>query len=495
MLPTTLDGTPWFRRVPVLLLAGWCAGWAAYLWSAGSGRYGCPAGQRPCERAPIPAHSWLWGLAGAVALAGLCGWAARRPLVDSPASPQRRPRRVWLLLGAAVGAVVGAHLVLLGPMAEHPFCAEPVRVNPAMAYPLNCDSHEFMRLAHHPRSILEYHNARQSRPGYVALSAVAERTAGPVAHALRLDRAYRMPDRAQLPLVLINLAATAAAIALLAWLLAGLGTPWPAVAALCGLVAVNDVTTAFTWTPHQQTFALLVPVVTVALGRWLLLGRGVRWWPAALAGLAAGGASLVYGSFLITAAAGGLILLYRRRWLALAAFLAAFAAPQLAWMALCRAVTGDYYNQESVIYEEFVWPLHAAHRGAGALWRETHDATLTTGRELFAVCAGALLLIAALAAAAVLLRVRLSALTEAQRATVVAAGLATAAAVAFAWGIGIMADRLMFHAFPALLVLAGWLAARIAAASPRAARLVTAALVLLAAATLATGIVSPGPYS
>jgi hypothetical protein len=494
--PSTSHGRPpWYRRVTTLLLAGWCAGWVLYLWSAQAGRYGCPAGQPSCDRFPAPAHSWLWGLAGGVVLAALCVVQARRPAVNATASAEGRPRRRWLILGGVAGAVLGAHLVLLGPMTEGAFCAKPIHVNRVMAYPLNCDSGEFMSLAHYPSRILEYHNLRQSRPGYVALSVVAERTIGPVARALRLDRLYGMTDRAQFPLVVINLAATAAAIALLAWQLAGLGTPRPANAALCGFLAVNEVTTAFTWTPHQQTFALLVPVATIVVGRWLLLARAVRWGPAALAGLAAGGASLVYGSFLITAAVAGIILLFQRRLLALAAFMAAFATPQLAWMALCEIVSGDYHNEELEVYDQFVWLPRAAGRGADALWMATHDATLTTARELFSICTVPLLLIAGLAAVAVLTRVRLSVLSESQRATVIAAGLVAVAGVAFGWGIGLMADRVMFHAFPALLVLAGWVAARIAAASPRAGRLVTAGVVVFAAVALTADIMIPGPYS
>ncbi|MFI5916288.1 hypothetical protein [Dactylosporangium sp. NPDC051541] len=487
--------TPWHRRVSTWLLAGWCAGWMWYLWSAQATRYGCPPGQKGCYQGPIAVYWWLWGAAGAVLLAGLCIVEARRPALDSPVSPERRTRRRWLILGGVAGAVIGANLVLLGPMADNPFCAEPVHVNRAMAYPLNCDSHEFMRLAHHPRDVLDYHNPRQSRPGYVALSALAERTIGPVAHALRLDRLYKMPDRAQFPLVAINLAATAAAIALLAWQLARLGTPGPASVALCAFLAVNGITTAFTWTPHQQTFALLVPAATVLVGRRLLLSRSASWrWPA-LAGLAAGVASLVYGSFLITAAVAGLILLYQRRWLALTACIAAFAAPQLAWIAVCKLVTGDYYNQESKLYDEFIWLPIAAKQGPGPLWRGVHDMTLNTGRELFTICMTALLLVTALAVTAVLLRVRLAALTDPQRATVLAAALTAAAAVAFAWGIGLIADRLMFHALPALLVVAGWIIARITTTRPRAGHAITAAVVLFTAWTLTNEILTPGPYS
>ncbi|MEV6924243.1 glycosyltransferase family 87 protein [Dactylosporangium sp. NPDC051485] len=489
------DPTPWYRRVTTILLAGWCAGWALYLYAMLGQRYGCPRGQETCERVPATAHSWLWGLAGAVVLAALCVLEARRPAVASPASPQRRPRYRWLVLGGIGGAVLGANLVLLGPMVDNQFCVEPIHVNRVMAYSLNCDSYEFMHLAHTPGDVLEHHNARQSRPGYVVLSVVAERTIGPVAHWTGLDRLYKMRDRAQFPLVAINLAATAAGIALMASQLAGLGTPRLANAALCAFLAINGVTTAFTWTPHQQTFALLVPAATILAGRYLLLRRS-PWWAVTLVGLAAGGASLVYGSFLITAAVAGLILLYQRRWIPLVGFLAGFGAPQVAWMALCKIVSGDYYNQETRLYDEFIWLPKAAKQGVDSLRIATHDMTITAGRAVFAICTVALLLIVGLAATAVLLRVKLPVLTDSQRATVVAAGLTAAAGIVFAWAIGIVnADRLLYHAVPALLVLAGWITARIAASSKAASRLVTAGVVVLAVAVLTNEIITPGPYS
>ncbi|MEV4516595.1 hypothetical protein AB0K00_47555 [Dactylosporangium sp. NPDC049525] len=492
-------GTIWYRRTSTILLAGWCLGWAGWIGSGLAGLAGCPRGQHGCYQGPMLTDAgrwWIVAALGAVPLAGLCLFERRHPPTRVPRSAPRRIGRRWLLLGSVAGTLVGAHLVLLGPWVEHPFCAVRVRVNSVMAYPVNCDSNEFLRLAHDPGRVLNYHSSRQARPGYVLLSAAATATVGPVTHALRLDRVYRQADRAYLPLVAINLAVTVTAVALLAWLLAGLGTPRAATVALCGLVAVNEVTKAFTWTPHQQTFAFLVPVLTVVAGRWLLLHRPA--WPRLAAfGVMLGAASLVYGSFLITVAAVVPILLARGRLglLPAGAFLAAFAAPQLAWIAVCRLVTGDYYNLETAQYDEFIWLAKAVKPGGNDLWAQSRDMTVTTLRAVFVAGTVSLLIIVALAALAVLLRVRLGTLTAEQRATLVAAGLTIAAAVAFTWGIGIIADRLMFHAMPALLIVAGWLAARVAAASPVASRL--ASVLVAGAVTLSMWdvVTSYGPYS
>jgi hypothetical protein len=498
--PGTPPSRAWYRRTSTILLAGWCLGWAAWLWAGLASLRGCPRGQQGCDQAPVLADAsvwWLVAVAGLLPLAALCGYEHRRPPVDGVPARPRAAKRRWVVLASVAGTLLGAHLVLFGPWpapSELPFCVERAQLNSAMSYPVNCDSAEFLRLAHHPARVLNYRNSRQSRPGYIALSAATTATLGPVTHALRLDRLYRQPDRAYLPLVLINLAVTAAAIAVLAWLLAGLGTPRIATVALCGLVAVNEVTKAFVWTPHQQMFALLVPVLTVAAGRWVLL-RPPGWRALAALGGALGLAALVYGSFLITVAAVVPILLFRRRLLGTGAFLAAFALPQLTWMAVCKLVSGDYYSAETHTYDQFIWLAKAVKPGGNDLVAQTHDMTVTTLRAVFTAGTVGLLIAGGLAVLAVLLRVRLGSATPEQRATLVAAGLTIVAAVAFTWGIGIIADRLMFHAMPALLLLAGWLAARLATRSTAVARVTAGLLAAAVAVSMWDVVTSYGPYA
>src|SRR5262245_33934190 len=134
-------------------------------------------------------------------------------------------------------------------------------------------------------------NARQSRPGYIALGAAVTRLVGPVANATGLTRWYGQTDSAYIPLVLINLSLVTTAVTLLAWLLNRLRTPVWAIVALCAMVVVNDVTKPFLWTPHQQMFALLVPVLTITLGRWVILARP-SWRALVFAGLGVGAVSL-----------------------------------------------------------------------------------------------------------------------------------------------------------------------------------------------------------
>jgi hypothetical protein len=488
-------------RVTTWLLAGWCVLSVAWIVAARLPLFFCPYGQQGCATKPIISTGQtglavLGAAAGAAVLLLVRRWEGRqREAVEVPA-PARTVRRRWLVIGSLVGVAVSAHLLLFAPMISDPFCAKPIHLNGAMAYPLNCDSIEFMRLAHHPRGILTFHNPRQSRPAYVATGAVLTRTVGPVAKALGLDRLYGQTDSAYLPLVLINLLVAAAAIAMLVWLLARMGTPPLATIPLAGLLAVNGVTKAFDWTPHQQTFALFVPVVSIVIGRWLILDRP-SWLPVCLLGLGTGIASLYYGSFLITAGVVVLILL-AQRWrgvLLSGAMLGSFAAPQLAWILICDKVTGGYYNQEAVVYHEFVWLPQFARQGLHPFGRAVVTMAAVTVRELVTVGGVALLLILCAALLAVRMRVRLTAQTPQQRAILIASALTVVVSVVFAFAIGIIAARLMFHAVPGLLIIAGWMVSRVSVKSTAAARIGTAGLAVAFLAVLAVELTTHGPYS
>jgi hypothetical protein len=493
------------------LFVGWCL--LAVVWFFGMfGRiFVCPYGQRPCRQlGSALRHGWSQAtlpatvvVLGAAAL-GLVWWWDRRaggvagPETDVDIAPVRRWRPLAAVLAGLAGVLAGAHLMLFAPMVDDPFCATATRLNEAMAYPLNCDSAAFLQLAHHPTEILQPNDARQSRPGYIALGATLTRVVGPVANATGLTRWYGQTDSAYLPLVLINVLLVTIAVTLLAWLLHRLHTPRWAIVALCAMVVVNDVTKPFMWTPHQQMFALLVPVLTITLGRWVMLAR--PGWPAlALAGLGVGVVSLCYGSVLITVGAVTLILLGTRRWRGAplaAAFGAAFALPTVSWIVICDAVAGSYYNYEIAVYHEFVWPKDAWHEGGLHTLRVwVHTMNVKTARELFSIGGTALALLVLLAAAAVLFRARLGAMSPEHRAILIPAGVTAVGAVAFCWGIGIFADRLMYHLVPALFVLAGWLAGRLHRTNWRSRLAAMLILGSITAAAVTTTLTQHGPYS
>ena len=501
-----------FGRLARLPLAGWLfVGWCLLAVAWFFGMYGrifvCPYGQRPCRQlGSALRHGWSQAMLpatvavlGAAAL-GLLWWWDRRAgaIAGTDVAPVRRWRPLAAVLASLAGVLAGAHLMLFAPMVDDPYCATTTRLNDAMAYPLNCDSPAFLQLAHHPTQILQPNDPRQSRPGYIALGAGLTRLVGPVANATGLTRWYGQSDSAYIPLVLINLLLVTIAVTLLGWLLNRLQAPRWAIVALCAMVVVNDVTKPFVWTPHQQMFALLVPVLTITLGRWVILTRP-SWWALAVAGLGVGAVSLCYGSVLITVAAVTLILLGTRRWRGVplaAVFGAAFTLPTLSWIAVCNAVAGSYYNRELKLYHEFVWPKDAWHDGGLHTLRVwVHTMNVKTAQELFSIGGTALALLILLAVAAVLFRARLATTSAEHRAILIPAGMTAVGAVAFCWSIGIFAERLMYHLVPALFVLAGWLVGRLHRTNSRSQLAAMLILGSTTAAAVTTTLTQHGPYS
>lgn len=430
----------------------------------------------------------------------------------APAGGDRRSRwRRTVLLTAltVVGTFIAAHLLLFASTSENAVCAKPVHLNSTMSYMFNCDSYDFLRLAHDPALIFQPKNVRQSRPGYVALGVVATKLFGPAMESSGLTRWYHTKDRAYLPLVLINFVALATAVGLGAALLLDLGLPRVAVAAVSAVIVINDVTKAFFWAPHQQIFVLLVPLVTVVVLRWIM-GRVMTRAEITLLGLGLGASMLVYGSVVITVAAVSTVLLVtglrglrgaRRVAVAgrnvgrIALFGAAVGTPQLVWMQLCKMVAGSYYSHETYAYHQFVWLPEAARKGWSVLVNTVVAFTYDTEAEIRAA-AGAMVIV--LVVAVVLARrldVSLVPASPSQRRILVATGVTIAWTVVFCWALGFYQPRIAYHLVPLLLLLIGWVGARTAARSPALARGVPPVLSVLAAVWVGYELTKAGPYS
>ena len=493
-------------RLTSYLLVGWCALWACWIPAASLWLPRCPYGESWCDRAPVLSGARavtsyaVVAVVGAVALSVLWWWDRRQahsPAVPADDPAPRRVRPAMLTAGSVIGVLAAAHLMLFAPAATLPTeCTAEVHLNSAMAYCLNIDSPEFLQLAHHPRQLLRPRAVRQARPGYIALSVAATRLIGPAASRLGLDRLYGQTDNAYIPLVLFNIVTAVLSVLLLAWLLARLGTPTWATMAICAFLAVNDVMKAFIWTPHQDLFTMFVPLVTVVVAQWVIRAYPPRW-RLALVGFGLGAYSLVYASVVITVVVVGIVLAARgRRGLVpAAAFGAAFAAAPLAWIAICRTVVGSYYNHEVTTYHEFIWPLMEARHGPRAVARYVEVVSIAATREFVSVAGLTLLLIVGFAAVAVRCRANLAPRSRDHRAILVASALTVAVSIAFGWGIGYQANRMMFNVVPALLVCLGWLTARLSVRSPRLRIATGTALSVVAMVVIGVTVTAPGPWS
>jgi hypothetical protein len=513
-------------RASIWLLIGWTLTVGLWIVAEISRLDACPyyAEHGPAcgitQAAPVRDGAMLAGLvavwlAGVAALLLLCRLDRRNARTATAADP-RKSRWLLLITASLGGVLAGAHFLLLAPMISDPVCAVPVHVNRFMAYPLNCDSTLFLQLAHHPADLLvrasvghkspaqqaaaakllRRDHLRQSRPGYIALSALATRIVGPAAASLGLDRAYGQTDTAYIPLILINLLVVVAAVVLLARLLRRFGATTTVVVALCSLLVLNDLMKAFFWTPHQQMLALLTPLVTIAAARWLILERP-RLLTVATLGLGLGLGALIYANVMITVGVLSVILLARRWRGVLQALMlwVTFAIAPVGWILICRQISGTYLNNDIARYREFIWLPEAFGQGWRVFWARLELASVSSIRELMGADGLVLGVVAAFMVLAILAGVRLGAATRQDKAVLTATGLTIAFSLLFGWGIGIVATRVMVEAFPALLVLAGWMATRFAVKSRATLLVASYGLAIIAVANALHEVLTHGPYS
>ena len=329
---------------------------------------------------------------------GLVAWAllvARTP----DEARQARPVRPWQFLSLLVLLVIAVNVLLLAQPSPPP----PPFNGCLFEYPglrgfrhfLNCDSPEYLGLAQDP-SLVWTHGILQGRPLSFGLPwAVAQllrlvpflETSGPYTPYAREFTAF----------VLINLFALTAALVcftrLLEW---GTGVR-PGIELLLSLVvlAANDVTKLFFWTPHTQIFILLVPCLTMYLSfRLLTRGAPLGATHALLAGLGLGIGALLYGAFLIPALAIASIhvLIFRRVWPAVLVCVAALL-PYALWAATVYALIGSFHNHEDNMYRHFLWMADCAKVSLASCVPATRDNVLT----LFGMAAPILVVPAVLA--------------------------------------------------------------------------------------------------
>jgi hypothetical protein len=358
---------------------------------------------------------------------------------------------------------IGTQLLFYGAHDRYSY-SKPMHLPGGRYYLVNGDSVEFMQLAHHPDLILRSGSFRQSRPGYVALSALFTRLLGSPAQHLGLDRLFGQSDSAYFPLILMSATLLAAAALLLVLLLRRLGTPPIIIPALTLLLVVNHLTKLFFWTPHEQTFAFLVPLATITLAAWIMRTQpGLH--RVAVVGLVVGVAALTYGSFVITAAVCSVVLLLRGRngWRPAGILWVMFVLPQVVWIAVCKIVTGAYYSGEVNGYREFVWLRDAVGHGPGAALAAVQANAVLTARALLSTTGLLLLLLLVLVTIAIVAGIRLAPVTPDERQILIATGLTIVISSVFAFGVGVGIWRVVYHVLPPVLLLIGWISAKLVA--------------------------------
>ena len=304
--------------------------------------------------------------------------------------------RTWL--GFLAGLAVLMTALLIGPRVEpqdqKQTCVGNVELPGPFGLSLNCDSPQFMALARDPSALLAPDNARQARPGLIAVAVLLERplallfrSYGPPAKSVeqglqnpaQITRSFSQDLPAYFAYVIINVATLLASFHLLRLIV----LPWAGrdgtaglVIAASGLILVaNDVVKAFVWSPHTQMFNVLVPLLAL-YATWRAWNGAMADRSFALAmGVIAGLGFTAYPVFVVIPACivpAAMVALWRDRAVArpvainATLLLALCLLPYALWYAYVRAVTGGFFHMELAL-GEVSWMAKSWAKGPGVL--------------------------------------------------------------------------------------------------------------------------------
>jgi hypothetical protein len=396
--------------------------------------------------------------------------------------------RAWLWYCA--GLIVLLLGLLLGPrVAEHDQshnCLGNVHLPGPFGIGLNCDSPQYMWLAREPWGLLEHHNARQSRPGTILAAALLTKPlslvvppGGPplaatprVVEAERITAAFARDLPAYVAYTLLNCGILLLCFHLLRKVIAPAGVQDRAqmiiLLAVGLLLAGNDVTKAFFWSPQTQLWNILVPVLALYATLRVLAGAAFDRAFALVMGLAAGLGITAYEVFAVIPASLVLPFLWaiarepartRVALVNLALLLLLSAAPLGLWFAYVVHRTGEFFHIQAEQLGFVVWVSEAL--GQGTFFSRF----LMTLRGLLALAApqamAAALLGGLLGVVAVLDRAAAAALRAALPLVLIGLYIGTAM-LGFYTCVGWVSDRLAYAAIPPLLAAAGAAAAAMA---------------------------------
>ena len=397
------------------------------------------------------------------------GVAATRPPVVSQRRAARRSGAgpALLRIAAYLAAVVGvAHLFLLSPRIPDAVapatCVSNVQVSEGLNFTFTCDSPAFLLLAEDPGAIFDDPPTWQSRPGIFVTAYLLNPLLSPLRAVLGQDR-YGIDDPRHITYVFINLVLLVLVLVAFERLLRGGRVPWLGVLLLAPLLLFNDVVKAFFWTPHTPILGMLTPLVSVLCCAWVLRTRAAAWWHLGLLGLGLGLLSLAYGLVLGVAIAVGLAVLrawWQRRPRSLlrlgsdlAGFIAAFALPQLAWIAVVQAKTGGYYSHEVEFYRQVVWITDTLGEGLGTFLDQLTRHQASFGQATWPVLVLPLLLVAVIGAFWATTPGRAASVLAVDRTLAAASALTLAGFGVFLALLGFYQQRLSWTLVPPVLVL------------------------------------------
>jgi hypothetical protein len=282
-----------------------------------------------------------------------------------------------------------AFVLLWGPKVPEEeqarYCVVNLKAPGPFGLSLNCDSPEFMALSRDPRGLLAEKSVRQSRPGMALLTSILRIPFEPLAGVPALldikpsrswvESALRYDFPGYVAYILVHLFLIIAAF----WLFLRLsGTPvdiWTALglASIGSLLAINDVSKAFFWSPHTTIFNITVPLIIILATMRAAHGSLTRWQWTLAAAVLIGLAIPVYAVFALMVPCivlAGLLhtFLHRqapfKRTLGNSMLLLVVSlVPIVAWYVFVRVKTGGFYSHELAAYNQFIWMFDAFRDG------------------------------------------------------------------------------------------------------------------------------------
>ncbi|MBX3278749.1 MAG: hypothetical protein KF868_12165 [Acidobacteria bacterium] len=200
---------------------------------------------------------------------------------------------------------------------EDRYCVKTMSVGGFFHITVNCDSGTYVLLAENPHMLLEQGRHRNSRPLYFATAWLISQPLRALARCCLPESTRRIENSQHLPAytayIIINWILLWFAVILFFKLLPYDPKHWPIYIFSGVVLAVNEVTKAFFWTPHLQICNIFVPVCALfVIRREQERGDKVNVFRQFWCGVTVGAATLFYEAFAVIAGAKAIYLLFRR---------------------------------------------------------------------------------------------------------------------------------------------------------------------------------------
>ncbi|HEY0462395.1 MAG TPA: hypothetical protein VGC97_24895 [Pyrinomonadaceae bacterium] len=276
---------------------------------------------------------------------------------------------------ALVYAALTAFLCFLFLFSAKPaeeYCGKFIEVGSVGAFPLNCDSYDYVETAKNPLKLFDEKSIRQSRPLYVVLASAVGYVLSPVFRVLPLQTAAAQDELLASSFywgfMLLNF--TILVISLLIFdriadVLSDGKFPTAAKYILAVFLISNVVIKTSFWSAHQQMLTILSPLLCVYICLRIVLANELKAKNVCRFAVLGGILLLCYGNFLVMIPAimlAILINLYgagnfsikRAAKLTIPATLI-FIAPMAIWSLILIKINGTVYNHEASAYRQFIW--------------------------------------------------------------------------------------------------------------------------------------------